>query len=333
MSLWVRAVIAATLAALCLPAFGADAPTILRQAYAAEKMLAYSAVLEVRTAGGPPAELKVWSSRGRKRMEYLSEPARGRVMIDDGHAVYWLDKAGKVAVFTPAPDAPERVDLVFRNYNVASAGTDEVAGRKAIVVRVSPKHPPGPSRRLWIDQQTKLILRSESYASDGTLKAASKTTSINLRPQLSEDLFRVPKGWRVQRPPAEEQNRWTAAELSKRLGITVAEPGYVPPGFVLEGMYLVRMGGMGRQAAHVRYVDGLNSLSIFQRPAGPGPGRGRGGWGGWRWRGGRGADTDQDVQSLGAVGRLVRVFRPGRMCVVVADLPEKELQKVASSLP
>lgn len=327
------AVLAVAFAALCSSAQGADAPTLLRKAYAAEKTIAYTAVLEVRAAGRPAAALKVWNSRGRKRMEYLSGPARGRVLVDDGRAVYWLDQAGKSAVSTPGADGPERIDLVLRNYNIASKGTATVAGRKTVVISISAKRQPGPSRTLWIDQETKLILRSESYASDGALKAASSITSINLKRQLSEALFQVPEGWRIQQPPPEQRTRWTLTELSKRLGITVTEPEYLPAGFELEGMYLVRMGRMQREAAHIRYVDGLNSLSVFQHPVGPGAGRGRAGWGGRRWRGGRGADADLDVQPLGAVGRMVRVLRPGRMCVVVSDLPEKELEKVANSLP
>lgn len=333
MKCWLMGVLAVAFAALCSSAQSADAPALLKQAYAAEKTVAYTAVMEVRAAGRPAAALKVWNSRGRKRMEYLSGPARGRVLIDDGRAVYWLDEGGRTAVSTPGTDGPERIDLILRNYSVASKGTATVAGRKAVVIRISPKRQPGPSRTLWIDQETKLILRSESYASDGTLKAASRITSINLKPRLSEALFQVPEGWRIQPPPPEERTRWTLTELSRRLGITVTEPEYLPAGFELEGMYLVRMGRMQREAAHIRYVDGLNSLSVFQHPVGPGRGQGPGGGRGRRWRGGRGPDADLDVQPLGAVGRMVRLLRFGRMCVVVADLPEKELEKVANSLP
>lgn len=330
---YLTAALVAILATPCFSAQKVDAPTLLRKAYAAEKTIAYSAVVEVRTAGGTTATLKVWSSLGRKRMEYLSEPARGRVLIDNGRALYWLNEPEKTAVWTSAPEGSERIDLIFRNYKVTAEGVEKVAGRKAFLIRVVPKRPPGPSKRLWIDRETKLILRSESFASNGTLKTASRMISITLKPKLSEDLFRVPEGWRIQQPPTDEQIRWTASELSKRLGIAVSEPGYLPPGFVLEGMYLVRMGMMRWEAAHIRYVDGLNSLSVFQRPLRQGPGQGRGRWGGWRWRGGRGADTEQEVQAVGGVGRLIRVVRPGKMYVVVADLPEKELRKVADSLP
>jgi outer membrane lipoprotein-sorting protein len=330
---YIIAVLMALLAAPCFSAQTINAPELLRKAYAAEKTTAYSAVVEVRTAGGTTATMKVWSSRGRKRIEYLSEPARGQILIDDGRALYRLNEAEKAAVWMPTPEGSERLDLIFRNYKVTVEGTEDVAGRKAFLLRIAPKQPPGPSKRLWIDRETKLILRSESFASDGTLKTASRMTSLTLNPKLSEGLFSIPEGWRIQKPPADEQTRWTASELSKRLGIKISEPGYLPPGFVLEGMYLVRMGMMRWEAAHIRYVDGLNSLSVFQRPLRQGPGQGRGRWGGWRWRGGRGPDTEQEAWAVGGVGRLIRVVRPGKMYIVVADLPEKELRKVADSLP
>ncbi|MGC8834907.1 MAG: hypothetical protein ACP5R4_12750, partial [Armatimonadota bacterium] len=76
MKRYLTAALAVLLAAPCFSAQKVDAPALLRKAYAAEKTTAYSAVVEVRTAGRTTAALKVWSSRGRKRMEYLSEPAR-----------------------------------------------------------------------------------------------------------------------------------------------------------------------------------------------------------------------------------------------------------------
>ncbi|MGQ9523225.1 MAG: sigma-E factor regulatory protein RseB domain-containing protein [Armatimonadota bacterium] len=335
MKRWLLALVAlptVLLARPCVSAQSIDARALLKQAYAAEKAVPYTAVLEVRTAAGPSTRLRVWSSGGRKRMEYLSGPTQGRVLVDDGRTVYWLNPAERTAVATPTPEAADSIDLVFRNYSVTVVGTESTAGRKALAVRISPKRPPGPSRRLWIDSRTKLILRSENYASDGSLKTASKVVSITFMPELSQEQFRVPRGWQVQGPSASGQSRWTVAELSRQLGIPVSEPRYLPPGFVLDGMYLVRMGRMGREAAHIRYVDGLNSLSVFQHAGGPGRGPRAGGQGGRRWRGGRNAATEE-VQELGSVGRLIRVPRPGRICVVVADLPEAELQKVADSLP
>jgi hypothetical protein len=81
--------------------------------------------------------------------------------------------------------------------------------------------------------------------------------------------------------------------------------------------------GSGRHTPAVRYSDGLSAFTIYQRGRGPGGGgRGFGRGAGWQNR------LRSDVQQS-----IVEVQRGQRSYLLIGDLAESELQKIADSLP
>jgi hypothetical protein len=81
--------------------------------------------------------------------------------------------------------------------------------------------------------------------------------------------------------------------------------------------------GSGRQMPAVRYSDGLSAFTIYQRGKGPGGG-GRGF--------GRGAGRQHRFQS-DIQQSIVEVQGAQRSYLLIGDLAESELQKIAASLP
>lgn len=314
----------------------ADGAALLRRAYDQERKASYIATMTVRlpaAAGGTSTLVKVWRSAGRQRMEYLSGALKGRVLVDDGRRVLWLDSDSRTATPAPSGREAEALDLLLRNYQVSVSATERVAGRPATVLRVVPRHPPGPSRRVWVDRASSVILRTDSYNTDGQLLSSSAVTAITLGAKTGASSFTAPAGYRVEAAPT--ARTWTREALSDQVGFPLATPAYLPPGFRLDEMSLARTGS-GRPSAQLRYSDGLNSFSIFQHQHGPGMGRGPG-WGRGRgWRGGRGAGMPGMGQCqllAGGAGRSLRVFASDRVFLLVGDLPEATLRKIAASLP
>jgi outer membrane lipoprotein-sorting protein len=331
-------VIAVLFVVLAAPSYpNQDGSDLLRSSYTADRKATYAATMRTRvpTPSGPAeSSLKIWRKAGRQRIEYLSPPLQGRILLDDGRGVYWLEPGKRSASIAPTGREIERLGLLMRNYQVSTAGTGTVAGRNATILKVTPRRPPGPWRKLWIDRATSVILRTDSYNSDDQFLSSTYVTSVDFNAEVPQSLLQVPVGWSLERVGRDEMRRWSADALSARIGITLREPSYLPPGFVLDGWYLAST-GRGMPNAHARYTDGLNSLSVFQHSYGPGKGRGKGM--GRGWRGGRGPveeGTADPCQMLAVgTGRCLRAPRQDRMYMVVADLPEAELRKVADSLP
>ncbi|HEY3282395.1 MAG TPA: sigma-E factor regulatory protein RseB domain-containing protein [Armatimonadota bacterium] len=328
-----------------LPAAIEDGARLLTRAYAQERKVSSLSAVTAHTSGGATAAtttLRLTRSAGKQRMEYTSGALKGRVLVDDGKSVFWLDPARRTADLAASRKKPESLSLLLRNYRPRRLGAATVAGRKAVILRVEPRTPPGPSRTLWVDEASGLIVKTDSFNSGGQLLSSTATTSLKLLPPQPGSLFRVPSGFRVstgapEAPPSMPRDRLEAA-----VGFSLALPHYLPPGFQLDGMSLATTGS-GRPAAQLRYSDGMNSLSLFEHTRGPGGGRGAGwgrgggmGFGGGRgWRGARGQGQAEDTQCLllaGGAGRSLRVWLPGRSYLLVGDLPEATLRRIADSI-
>ena len=299
----------------------------VRAAYQAEGKVTLSGVMRTTStlpAGEVSSEVAVYRKAGMTRYEYRSPELRGLVLIDRGDTLLRLDAATRTATMETVHRSPVGVDLVLRNYQAVLAGQEQILGRQTDVVTLQPRHGSGPSRKLWIDRATGVVLRTEQYNSGGKMVSRSLYLSVDWKANPPDSLFTIPEGWKQVNAPLQAERHWEKGELSKRLGFTVREPGYLPQGFVLDGFHLV-LRPNAQPSAHIRYVDGINSISLFEHRCPPGRGRGFQ----WGRRMGRRGNCEFFTSSEGNV--LVKEVG-GIRFIVVGDLPEDELQKVINSL-
>ncbi len=306
-----------------------DAAQRVRTAYQAESRLRLSGVMRTTTVlqtGEVSSEVAVYRKGGMTRYEYRAPELGGLVLIDRGETLIRLNPATRTATVESVHRSPATVDLVLKNYQPSLVAREQMLGRQVDVVTLKPRRGSGPWRKMWIDRQTGLVLRTEQYNSAGKLVSRSVYLSVDWNANPEDSLFTVPAGWKQVESPVQSERHREKAELSARLGFTVREPGYVPPGFVLDGFHLVYRPNT-LPSAHIRYVDGLNSISVFEHRCPPGPGRGRGFQ--WGRRMGRRGNCEFFTSNEGNV--LVKESS-GIRFIVVGDLPEAELQKVIDSL-
>ncbi len=147
---------------------------------------------------------------------------------------------------------PQMVALLAENYQVAVAGLGQVAGRPAreLVLR----HRNGRlAARFWVDTETKLPLRRETY--DDSARMVSQDVFVSLR--LGSPASRRPPAARRYR----EAGRWPARSW----------PGCGPRGWPLPAqlpgqLRLVRASESSSPAGSVMdlaYSDGLSVISLF----------------------------------------------------------------------
>jgi negative regulator of sigma E activity len=311
-------------------------PEMLRRAGIEGQRVAHTGRLQVTVyqANGTAltSEVRVEADgQGRERREYLSGPARGLVVLTDGKQEWRREPGAATWMALPltletASMRQQRLDRLFRNYQVERVKTEAVVGRTAQVLRVTPRYPGNPSRTFWIDAQTFLPLRTDQFNCDGRLHTNSRYTQLNLKPPEAPRLRPPPPAQVVQGPLSVSlRPRRSAAEVEQATGHTVHLPKEVPPGYELTGYY-VRYCRQGVYLPVLRYSDGLNLLTVFEnRPQAQGRGRGRG----WRWR--RGQDWECQFQET-LQQKVVRVLGREHSYLLIGDHDRRALQRMAESI-
>ena len=328
-----------TVAMLALVAFasGQSAVERLRQSEKAKSTLSYQARVETVNPGqGTRGKVQatVYQKGPLSRISYMLPGGKQRILLDDGKNVYELDATTKTVIKSSPTKEPSRIETLLANYEVTITGTATVAGRVCDVIWVRGKRAGSPSRRVWVDRETALVLRSDSFDATGRLTAQTAFSSVDYDAKLAPELFRVPQGWTVREVAWDAGRHYSHEEISRVVGFRVPVAGYMPSGFVLDGYHLSRCAG-GVPYCLARYVDGLASVSIISRhevcpkcgkSAGGGQGRGR------QHRYGQGSGKGLCGSPMRASATTAVLTKNGVTSLVVGDLSKSELERIAAGL-
>ncbi|MFQ6043145.1 MAG: sigma-E factor regulatory protein RseB domain-containing protein [Candidatus Poribacteria bacterium] len=239
-------------------------------------------------------ELIIKKAPDKVIMEILSPwELRGKKIIRNAERT-WFENFEKDE-FLPPPPPPEfsgrktffqDIPLLKRNYNVTistggnprvrgqggyrepEALSDEsniIAGRKTYQIEITPKHPGRPAKKLWLDAQRNIVLRMEDYSSDGRLMSLLVYTEIDFQPQIDEKLFAISPSGRNHRIRELKEETLSLSDAQKRSHFPVKVPQNLPEGFAFKGAHIKKIDGI--QHVHLRYADGLTTLSLFESKA------------------------------------------------------------------
>lgn len=200
-----------------------------------------------------------------ERLISLSGPARE--VIRDGTLVTCLFADDRQAVVEKNPprdiigigfSAP--VEKLASSYRFAVEGTDRVAGRPATVVGI---HPAGDDRygyRLWIDDDSKLLLKSVVIGRGGRTLEQVQFTHIDVLEEipaerLAPEIHGSGFTWRTDTEPPDgahapvADGRWQVR--------------WLPAGFELKENKVQSMATSHMPVSHLVYSDGLAMVSVF----------------------------------------------------------------------
>jgi sigma-E factor negative regulatory protein RseB len=255
----------------------------------------------------------------RERLVHLDGPPReilrrGDVVtcvLEPGDEMLALSKsipAGPFARSFGAPAAEVPDDYVAR-----LGGVGRVADRRARRLDVVPRDEHRYGYRLWLDEATGLLLRSELRDVDGT-------------PLEIFQFVRIAVGGPI--PVSALEPAGDGDEIRHRLtfadGAAAARPsdggwaaGWLPDGFTMTAADVRRVPMRDRDVHTLRYSDGLATFSVFIEPT-----WGEASWGGKKRRG-----------ATSAVMREVRVDAERRYLVtVVGEVPLPTAERVAANV-
>jgi outer membrane lipoprotein-sorting protein len=291
----------------------------LRATLEADQRLSYTGIRVVRAWGGKEEKeqrVRVFHlAPNRTRIEYLS-PGPGNILLESGGGrwFYARDRDRWRSIEWRAPRS--HVGLLLRNYRVREEGEGTVAGRRVIQLVIEPRHPGNPSKRVWIDPSYRITLKEEVRDYQGRLIAASAFEQFELVRDLPASLFEPPAA-AVARAPV-------AADLPPTaLPFAPLRPRYLPPGY-----REVRESALNRgpsQGVHLRYTDGLGTISLFQFRREPGAAPAR------KFE----RDGERPSRRSGRSGGRPRLGRQiGDLhCRAMGDIDPDELRKLLDSLP
>lgn len=206
----------------------------------------------------------------RTSRKYLSgNGAIERVVTDNGRTHWQYLPQQNEVIFSPSLPVDrelwEERDLgqLISNYVVRDAGTTVIEGHKAHLLAIDPrKGHEGPSKRIWTDKATGLILKSELTSSDGRTSVISELANIRIEKLISTKEFASPSNTKKQTVVYEQAAVLPLHALARQWALPILVPRNIPGGYELESSRLIHSGN--RAYVHLRYFDGLNTISLFE---------------------------------------------------------------------
>jgi outer membrane lipoprotein-sorting protein len=215
---------------------------------------------EMRVFVSPPSSV---------RREFLSPDGTvTRVLVSDGDAESVLLVRARKTVVGDAvksydkvlPPEVERATLLS-NYELLSSTGGKVAGRPTWLLRMKPKLAGKPWQAMWLDADTKIVLRSKRYLPHRPFADKAEFSSFEPRKPLDPDLFVVSGATSAIHAPSLAPDFLTLAQLNAETGEAANLPERLPSGFIFESADVFPVGRS--KVRHARYTDGLIVVSLF----------------------------------------------------------------------
>lgn len=209
----------------------------------------------------------------RERIAYLSGPQRE--ILRSGEQVTCLLRPGDRLLNLEGALPSGLYGRVFardsvevgRYYEVSFNTPGRVAGRPVVALDVTPRDENRFGYKLWLDEQTGLLLRSELRDPAGakleifefkTVRFGDAVAAEDLRPQMEGALIR-----HLSRSADADAD---AAGADAEVVPAPWRPRWVPPGFRMTGSDMFQPDGRSAGVNTLRFSDGLAAFSVFIEP-------------------------------------------------------------------
>lgn len=248
-----------------------------------------------------------------ERMISLNGAAR-EILRDDNVLTCILPDNRSVVVEKSRPKrfVPERLlDLdegLNQLYEFRVQGSDRVAGRMARLVVIQPRDGFRYGYRLWLDEDSGMLLKSDLINTDGRILEQMMFTNLELRDRIDRQQLAPSisgKGFKWFRPkeneaePHKDAKEWKVTDLPKGFHMSMRAE---------HGMPMSRM-----PVEHLMYTDGLASVSVYIEHKG------------------MVEDALNGPSRMGAVNAY-GVLVAGHQATVVGEVPRETVEMIAHSL-
>ncbi|HEX7035774.1 MAG TPA: MucB/RseB C-terminal domain-containing protein [Pseudomonadales bacterium] len=202
----------------------------------------------------------------RERMVHLNGAPREIVRKGDEVACIVMPGDALLELEESLPSGPfarafvRRYDLISENYGLSFFGEDRVADRAAVRVAVTPRDDDRYGYRLWLDKETRLLLRSELIDGNGQrleifqfnqIRFGDDVDPAALEPDGKDGslVSRLTLATKEPRPVSPEEVAWEAS--------------WLPDGFRIAAADTRRAPNSLNTIDTIMYSDGLAAFSLF----------------------------------------------------------------------
>jgi outer membrane lipoprotein-sorting protein len=164
--------------------------------------------------------------------------------------------------------ANDRLDALLRNYRAVFDDVENTANRPTSSIFLVNKYTGERAMRLWIDNQTHLVLRRETFHGDGAVASQMRFEAIRYTKNVPDDIFAVdlPAGFtRVEGYDAPVPSP-ELKDIVREAGFKPYTPKDLPQGFVLAGGVVAHAKNV--KTLQLTYTDGLRTISLFENDKG-----------------------------------------------------------------
>jgi len=220
----------------------------------------------IRTKGGDAETLKVVHSvtDGVISDKFTVQEGNGLEIIRTGNEVHCIlpDKKSvlveswnnQTTLFSALPGS----DVQFgHEYDISIVREDRIAGRKAVLLAIRAHDEFRYGHRLWLDHETAFPLKTELLDADGSLLEQVKFADVSFESSISpEDLS----------PSFNLESFTLHPGTEKRVGVEVETDwasNDLPAGFRVISTKTEQLVGTEDPVTHIRYSDGLATVSVF----------------------------------------------------------------------
>jgi negative regulator of sigma E activity len=252
-----------------------DANALVRAAFDAPHHVSYVGQLQTirwgtRVASATIQRVEHRAPSSTRRTFLAPEALYGEYDITLGTTTTKIDPKQHRAMISenPSSDNPSAMNnniaLLAANYRAVVGPVEIVAARPATTISLVNRYTGERMMRLWIDNETKVVLAKEAYHQDGSLAWRSRFDEIRFTGAIPNGVFStsIPAGFQ------EVEGRRFADmtdDLQRALddaGFKAANPRYLPNGFHIIGAENSTFRGL--RNLHLLYSDGIRTLSLFE---------------------------------------------------------------------
>jgi negative regulator of sigma E activity len=256
----------------------ADSNALVRAALDAPRHVSYVGQLQtirwgMRVASATIQRVEHLAPARTRRTFLAPESLYGEYDITLGTTTTKIDPKQHRAMISENPSSENaltlkgNIALLVANYRAVVGSVEIVAGRPATTVSFVNRYTGERLMRLWIDNETKVVLAKEAYHQDGSLAWRSRFDEIRYTGEIPTGVFAttIPQGFQEV-----EGRRFAdvSDDLQRTLdaaGFKAVNPRYLPDGFHVIGAENSTF--RGARNLHLLYSDGIRTLSLFENNA------------------------------------------------------------------
>jgi negative regulator of sigma E activity len=253
----------------------ADSDALVRAALEAPHHVSYVGELQTirwgtRDANATIQRIEHLAPASTRRTFLAPEALYGEYDITLGTTTTKIDPREHRAMVSENPSSNNEatlnsnIALLISNYRAVLGPVEMVAARPATTVSFVNKYTGERMMRLWIDNETKVVLAKEAYHQDGSLAWRSRFDAIRFTNEIPSDVFStaIPPGFQEVSGRRFADITDDLQRTIEQAGFTPANPHYLPEGFHVIGAENSTFGGI--HTFHLLYSDGIRTLSLFE---------------------------------------------------------------------